>query len=716
MAVVSANQLSLEKTLEELIKEFNALRSDVTSVTLESLVAAASAQIVFEGATDDANETTLTTVDPTADRTITLPDATGTVVTTGNADVGATTTTFADLDHFLINDGGTLKKMALSTALSSLPALIPSSANANAIGSASLEWSDLFLGDGSVINFGNDQDVTLTHVADTGLLLNSTMALQFNDASQFINAPSATVLDINATDEIELNATIVDLNGDLDVSGNALITGVTTHGGNVVSDTDSTDDLGTTSVRWANTWTDTINGVTAPTAQYTSAEETKLAGIEASADVTDSTNVLAGLVGQEAVATGFTGTLDGVLGSGTPAAATVTTIDASGVATATTFEPDGDTSAGDNAAMGYTSVLGAILTGQGSTNDVTLVNDADATVLSIPTGTTNVAITGDITANNFAGRNRIINGDFAIWQRGTSFSPGANLQVYTADRFFMNRNGVSEWTVSRQGTNEQYSCRVQRNASTTSTQAMRVRQVLESANCGGIVGETVTFSCEIKVGANFSAASGYVTLTIAQGSGNDETGTKMATGFTGVVTTSSNTVPTTSWAKYSVTSGVIGSTISQLGVLIEATPVGTAGANDWYEVRNIQLEVGATATEFEVRSVGNTLDLCKRYYQFAGGDTAYQNIVVAAYYGTGDAVGTYRHHPSLRAAPTVAKSGSWSVLGGAGAVSQTVSGDQNGPNSIQLGFTGGSSGVSGQATTIRVSNDLNFRLSFDAEL
>ena len=295
MAVVSANQLSLEKTLEELIKEFNALRSDVTSVTLESLVAAASAQIVFEGATDDANETTLTTVDPTADRTITLPDATGTVVTTGNADVGATTTTFADLDHFLINDGGTLKKMALSTALSSLPALIPSSVNANAIGSASLEWSDLFLGDGSVINFGNDQDVTLTHVADTGLLLNSTMALQFNDASQFINAPSATVLDINATDEIELNATIVDLNGDLDVSGNALITGVTTHGGNVVSDTDSTDDLGTTSVRWANLFVDAITAT------------------------------------DQITATGFTGTLDGILGSGTAAAATVTTLTASGI-------------------------------------------------------------------------------------------------------------------------------------------------------------------------------------------------------------------------------------------------------------------------------------------------------------------------------------------------------------------------------------------------
>ena len=73
--------------------------------------------------------------------------------------------------------------------------------------------------DGHIIKFGADNDVSLTHVEDTGLLLNSTMQLQFNDASQNINAPSATVLDINATDEIELNATAVDLNGTLDVSG-----------------------------------------------------------------------------------------------------------------------------------------------------------------------------------------------------------------------------------------------------------------------------------------------------------------------------------------------------------------------------------------------------------------------------------------------------------------------------------------------------------------
>jgi hypothetical protein len=73
--------------------------------------------------------------------------------------------------------------------------------------------------DAAVLNFGVNSDVSLTHVHDTGLLLNSTRQLQFSDSSQYINAPSATVLDINATDEIELNATAVDLNGTLDVSG-----------------------------------------------------------------------------------------------------------------------------------------------------------------------------------------------------------------------------------------------------------------------------------------------------------------------------------------------------------------------------------------------------------------------------------------------------------------------------------------------------------------
>ena len=62
-----------------------------------------------------------------------------------------------------------------------------------------------------------------------------------------------------------------------------------------------------------------------------------------------------------------------------------------------------DTSAGDDAAIGYTAAEGLILTGQGSTNDVTIKNDADAIVIKIPTGTTNADVIGALTATSYGG-------------------------------------------------------------------------------------------------------------------------------------------------------------------------------------------------------------------------------------------------------------------------------------------------------------------------
>ena len=291
----------------------------------------------------------------TATDQITATGFTGTLdgILGSGAAAAATTTTLASTT---ITASGIIKTDDTTAATSTTDGSLQTDGGLSVAADAVI-GDDLFmLSDAAVLTFGADKDVTLTHVADTGILLNSTMVIQFNDASQNIGAPSNAILDINATDEIELNATLIDINGNVDISGTALITGVATHGDDVVSDTDSTDDLGTTGVRWANLFVDAITAT------------------------------------DQITATGFTGTLDGILGSGTPAAATVTTIDASGVATATTFEPDGDTAAGDNAAIGYTAAEGLILTGQGSTSDITFKNDADAIVMSIPTGTTNVGI------------------------------------------------------------------------------------------------------------------------------------------------------------------------------------------------------------------------------------------------------------------------------------------------------------------------------------
>ena len=94
---ITASTISSTQTLEEFRLEFNKLRSDVN--TLESNPTYGTS-IIFEGATTDAYETTLTVTDPTADRTITLPNATGTVLLSGGTDdvsFGANVTITGDL-------------------------------------------------------------------------------------------------------------------------------------------------------------------------------------------------------------------------------------------------------------------------------------------------------------------------------------------------------------------------------------------------------------------------------------------------------------------------------------------------------------------------------------------------------------------------------------------------------------------------------------------
>ena len=120
---ISASQIATTNTLEQFRTEFNILRDDVsgledgsvtfTEITATSLGSTSIAvredgTIIFEGATDDAFETTLTVVDPTADRTITFPDETGTVHTSG----GDTTHT-----NIIIADAGTIGSTSDTNAI-----------------------------------------------------------------------------------------------------------------------------------------------------------------------------------------------------------------------------------------------------------------------------------------------------------------------------------------------------------------------------------------------------------------------------------------------------------------------------------------------------------------------------------------------------------------------------------------------------------------------
>ena len=111
------------------------------------------------------------------------------------------------------------------TTITATTAFVPDASDGAALGTSSLEFSDLFLADGAVINFGDDQDVSLTHVADAGLLLSSTDQLQFGDSGTYIHQSADGVLDLVSDTEIEINATTIDINGAVAMDG--AITGAT---------------------------------------------------------------------------------------------------------------------------------------------------------------------------------------------------------------------------------------------------------------------------------------------------------------------------------------------------------------------------------------------------------------------------------------------------------------------------------------------------------
>jgi len=264
----------------------------------------------------------------------------------------------------------TASVVTLSSAVGTFTTLTPAASDGTALGSASLEFSDLFLADASTIKFGADQDVILTHVADTGLLLNAAMKIQFRDAAIHISSTADGDLSIAADDEIDLTSTLIDINGNVEISGTTaqvgvltttatqVATGGITSGSNIVSDTDSTDDLGTTGVRWANLFVDAITAT------------------------------------DQITATGFTGTLDGILGSGTAAAASVTTLTASGIiktddttaATSTTdgsLQTDGGLSVAADAVIGDDLLLlsDAAVLSFGANSEVTLTHVHDTGLL-----------------------------------------------------------------------------------------------------------------------------------------------------------------------------------------------------------------------------------------------------------------------------------------------------------------------------------------------
>ena len=254
---ISGKNVASSSTLNELRTQFNNLVTDVTAIeggtisftalnttttNTTTLNVKEDGTIIFEGATDDAFETTLTVVDPTADRTVTIPNETGTVHTSGGTTThtaiviadGGNIGSASDTNAIGISSGGVVSVTATTANTSATDGALTVAGGLGVAADASIGDDLRLISDSAVLSFGADSDTTLTHTDGSGLTLNSTNKLMFNDASQFIQGVSATVLDIAATDEIELTATLIDVVGNLAASGTYTGGGLMTTGGNIV--------------------------------------------------------------------------------------------------------------------------------------------------------------------------------------------------------------------------------------------------------------------------------------------------------------------------------------------------------------------------------------------------------------------------------------------------------------------------------------------------
>lgn len=199
-------------------------------------------------------------------------------------------------------------------------------------------------------------------------------------------------------------------------------------------------------------------------------------------------------------------------------------------------------------------------------------------------------------------KNRIINGDFMVHQRGGTISTGVGALTYTLDRWIV-AAGTAALSVSQgSGTSAPYNYLLVQGAASNANWS--IRQRIESRNIRDLAGKQVTLSFHLY---NSTGNASNVSVTISSANAVDN--------FSAMTTVSSQSVNLSSTGlKQTFTLTLNAACANGIEIRFESPSPFTSGL---LVLHTVQLEAGTIATPFENRPVGVELSLCQRYFQSA---------------------------------------------------------------------------------------------------
>ena len=320
-----------------------------------------------------------------------------------------------------------------------------------------------------------------------------------------------------------------------------------------------------------------------------------------------------------------------------------------------------------------------------------------------------------------AGKNKIINGDFGIWQRGTTItSPGNG--GYSADRFFNGQDGTGTVTCTQQtftpgtapvaGYEGSFFLRTSLTSLGTTTYFQPTQRIEDVRT---FAGQTATVSFWAKAD---SARTSLIVLIQNFGSGGS-----------GATTQASAVTYSTAWTRYTATftvGSMSGKTIGT-GSSLEIGFRTTAAVGSVLDIWGVQVEAGSVATPFTTATgtLSGELTACQRYYYrwtTANGGSTSAYIHATWSLGTTSAYGVFNFPVTLRTTPsTLETTGTASnyrlLMGGTVTTCSAVpSLDQANPYGMNILYSVTAGLVVGQAGVAGINASSNAYLGFSAEL